>query len=64
MVVAAIAEANDRIMVTDNERHFSGVRLLNPSASGDAGNRSSANCFYARSLLGVVCGSLVSRRWE
>ena len=30
MVVAAIAEANDCVVVTDNERHFPGVRLLNP----------------------------------
>jgi predicted nucleic acid-binding protein len=30
MVVAAIAVANDCIVVTDNEKHFSGLRLLNP----------------------------------
>ena len=30
MVVAAIAEANDCVVVTDNEKHFPGVRLLNP----------------------------------
>lgn len=33
MVVAAIAEANDCIVVTDNEKHFPGVRLLNPLRS-------------------------------
>jgi toxin FitB len=30
MVVAAIAEANGCLVVTDNERHFSGVEFLNP----------------------------------
>jgi toxin FitB len=30
MVVAAIAEANDCVVVTDNEKHFPGVSLLNP----------------------------------
>jgi predicted nucleic acid-binding protein len=33
MVVAAIAEANDCVVVTDNEKHFPGVRLLNPLRS-------------------------------
>ena len=30
MILAAIAEANDCILVTDNERHFEGLRLINP----------------------------------
>jgi toxin FitB len=30
MVIAAIAEANDCIVVSDNERHFPGIRILNP----------------------------------
>lgn len=30
MVVASIAEANDCVVVTDNERHFAGVEILNP----------------------------------
>jgi toxin FitB len=30
MVVAAIAEVNDCVVVTDNEKHFPGVELLNP----------------------------------
>ncbi len=34
MVIAAIAEANDCIVVTDNERHFVGVKLLNPMRAG------------------------------
>lgn len=29
-VVAAIAEANDCVVVTDNEKHFPGARLINP----------------------------------
>ncbi len=30
MIVAAIAEANDCVLVTDNERHFAGLKALNP----------------------------------
>jgi toxin FitB len=30
MVVAAIAEVNDCVVVTDNEEHFPGLQLLNP----------------------------------
>jgi toxin FitB len=30
MVVAAIGEANDCVVVTDNEKHFPGVKILNP----------------------------------
>jgi predicted nucleic acid-binding protein len=33
MVVAAIAEANDCVVVTDNEKHFPGVRIFNPLRS-------------------------------
>ena len=33
MVVAAIGEANDCVVVTDNEKHFPGVNLLNPLRS-------------------------------
>jgi predicted nucleic acid-binding protein len=33
MVVAAIAEANDCVVVTDNEKHFPGVKILNPLRS-------------------------------
>jgi toxin FitB len=29
-IIAAIAVANDCVVVTDNERHFEGVRLINP----------------------------------
>jgi toxin FitB len=36
MIVAAIAEANDCVVVTDDEKDFAGLRILNPmrSASG------------------------------
>jgi toxin FitB len=34
MVVAATAEANDCLVVTDNERHFPGIDLLNPLRGG------------------------------
>ena len=30
MILAATAEANECILVTDNERHFSGIRFINP----------------------------------
>jgi predicted nucleic acid-binding protein len=30
MVLAAIGEANDCIVVTDNEKHFAGLKFLNP----------------------------------
>lgn len=30
MVVAATAEANDCIVVSDNERHFADIRMINP----------------------------------
>ena len=30
MILAAIAEANDCILVTDNERHFAGLKFINP----------------------------------
>lgn len=30
MILAAIAEANDCILVTDNEKHFQGLKFINP----------------------------------
>ena len=33
MVIAAVAEANDCVVVTDNEKHFPGMRILNPLRS-------------------------------
>jgi predicted nucleic acid-binding protein len=30
MLLAAIAEANDCILVTDNEKHFAGLKFINP----------------------------------
>ena len=30
MIVAAIAEANRCILVTDNEKHFAGLKFINP----------------------------------
>ena len=30
MIIAAIAEANGCIVVTDNEKHFAGLRIVNP----------------------------------
>jgi predicted nucleic acid-binding protein len=34
MVVAAIAEANDCVLVTDNEKNFSAVNVVNPLRPG------------------------------
>ena len=33
MIIAAIAEANDCVIVTENERDFAGLRILNPLRS-------------------------------
>jgi len=30
MIVAAVAETNDCTLVTDNERHFAGLKFINP----------------------------------
>jgi toxin FitB len=30
MIIASIAEANDCVVVTDDERHFAGLKLINP----------------------------------
>ena len=30
MIIAAIAEANECMIVTDNEKHFAGLEILNP----------------------------------
>lgn len=30
MIVAAVAEANDCLVVTENERHFPGLKIVNP----------------------------------
>jgi toxin FitB len=33
MLVAAIAEANDCVVVTDNAKHFDGLQTINPTRS-------------------------------
>jgi toxin FitB len=33
MIVAAVAETNECIIVTDNEKHFAGLKVLNPLRS-------------------------------
>lgn len=35
MIIAAIAAANDCIVVTDNERDFAGIELINPLRGAD-----------------------------
>ena len=32
MIIAAVAEANDCVLVTDNEKDFVGLKTVNPSA--------------------------------
>jgi len=34
MIVAAIAEVNECLLVTDNEKHFPGIPVLNPLRTG------------------------------
>jgi hypothetical protein len=30
MIIAAVAEANDCVIVTENEKHFAGLKVINP----------------------------------
>ena len=30
MIIAAVAEANDCVVVTDNDKDFAGVKIVNP----------------------------------
>ena len=30
MIIAAVAEANDCVIVTENERHFVGLKIVTP----------------------------------
>ena len=34
MIIAAIAEANQCVLVTDNEQHFAGLKIVNPLRIG------------------------------
>jgi predicted nucleic acid-binding protein len=34
MIIAAVAEANQCVLVTDNEKHFSGLKIVNPLRTG------------------------------
>jgi predicted nucleic acid-binding protein len=34
MMIAAIAEANQCVLVTDNEKHFVGLKIVNPLRAG------------------------------
>ena len=34
MIVAAVAEVNECLLVTDNEKHFPGIPILNPLRAG------------------------------
>jgi predicted nucleic acid-binding protein len=35
MILAAVAEANACVLVTDNEKHFAGLKFINPMRTGD-----------------------------
>ena len=34
MIVAAVSEVNECLLVTDNEKHFPGIPVLNPLRAG------------------------------
>ena len=38
-IIAAVAEANDCLVVTDNERHFVGIPILNPLRGAGGGGQ-------------------------
>ena len=35
MIVAVVAEANDCVLVTDNEKDFIGLKIVNPLRAGN-----------------------------
>jgi predicted nucleic acid-binding protein len=35
MIIAAVADANDCVVVTDNEKDFAGIKVFNPVRGGD-----------------------------
>jgi predicted nucleic acid-binding protein len=35
MIIAAVAEANDCVLITENERHFAGLKIVNPMRAND-----------------------------
>ena len=37
MIIAAVAEANDCVVATDNEKDFAGREIINPLRRGQAG---------------------------
>jgi predicted nucleic acid-binding protein len=37
MIIAAVAEANSCVVVTDNERNFTGIEIVNPLRCPDGG---------------------------
>jgi toxin FitB len=37
MIIAAVAQANDCVVVTDNERDFVGLEIINPARGGETG---------------------------
>jgi len=38
-IIAAVAESYDCVVVTDNEKDFAGIPIINPLRGGDGGNR-------------------------
>jgi toxin FitB len=34
MIIAAVAEANECVLVTDNEKDFAGLKIVNPLRTG------------------------------
>ena len=38
-IIAAVVEANDCVVVTDNEQHFAGIEIVNPMRRGEGRRR-------------------------
>jgi predicted nucleic acid-binding protein len=51
MIIAAVAEANDCVVVTDNERDFIGLKIVNPLRAGTEDRAEGGN----PGVNGVAC---------
>lgn len=59
MMVAAVAEANDCTVVTDNERDFAGLKIVNPTRIADCEGRE-----VRRQLAGTGCSARDTEQFE
>lgn len=51
MIIAAVADANDCIVVTDNEKDFAGIEIVNPMRGAIGGSGSYHDCWIKRIAL-------------